>query len=137
MEERKLDLREVLEYIDPVDCSYEEWLNVGLALHHEGYPMFVWAEWSSNDGERFHPGECEAKWNSFGAYTGKQITGATITQMAKENGWTSNRSTQWDATAIPFELWLWLILIHTKLLIRPGWKHLTLKSLSTTPRTTR
>lgn len=102
MEERKLDLREVLEFIDPVDCSYEEWLNVGLALHHEGYPMFVWEEWSSNDGERFHPGECEAKWNSFGAYTGKQITGATITQMAKENGWTSSRSNQWDATAIPF-----------------------------------
>lgn len=87
--ECKIDLRELLEYIDPSQCSYEEWLNVGLALHQEGYPMFVWEEWSADDGERFHEGECAAKWESFGRYTGKLVTGATITQMAKENGWTS------------------------------------------------
>lgn len=87
--ESKIDLRELLEYIDPSQCSYDEWLNVGLALHQEGYPMFVWEEWSADDGERFHNGECAAKWESFGRYTGKLVTGATITQMAKENGWTS------------------------------------------------
>lgn len=87
--ESKIDLRELLEYIDPAQCSYEEWLNVGLALHQEGYPMFIWEEWSADDGERFHEGECTAKWESFGRYTGKLVTGATITQMAKENGWTS------------------------------------------------
>lgn len=87
--ESKIDLRELLEYIDPSQCSYEEWLNVGLALHQEGYPMFIWEEWSADDGERFHEGECAAKWESFGRYTGKLVTGATITQMAKENGWTS------------------------------------------------
>jgi RecA-family ATPase len=87
--ENKIDLRELLEYIDPAQCSYDEWLNVGLALHQEGYPMFVWEEWSADDGERFHDGECAAKWESFGRYTGKLVTGATITQMAKENGWTS------------------------------------------------
>lgn len=89
--ESKIDLRELLEYIDPAQCSYEEWLNVGLALHQEGYPMFIWEEWSAYDGERFHEGECAAKWESFGRYTGKLVTGATITQMAKENGWTSKR----------------------------------------------
>lgn len=89
--ESKIDLRELLEYIDPSQCSYEEWLNVGLALHQEGYPMFIWEEWSADDGERFHEGECAAKWESFGRYTGKLVTGATITQMAKENGWTSKR----------------------------------------------
>lgn len=87
--ESKIDLRELLEYIDPSQCSYDEWLNVGLALHQEGYPMFVWEEWSADDGERFHDGECAAKWESFGRYTGKLVTGATITQMAKENRWTS------------------------------------------------
>lgn len=87
--ESKIDLRELLEYINPSQCSYDEWLNVGLALHQEGYPMFVWEEWSADDGERFHDGECAAKWESFGRYTGKLVTGATITQMAKENGWTS------------------------------------------------
>lgn len=89
--ESKIDLRELLEYIDPSQCSYEEWLNVGLALHQEGYPMFIWEEWSADDGERFHEGECAAKWESFGRYTGKLVTGATIIQMAKENGWTSKR----------------------------------------------
>ncbi|WP_278456977.1 AAA family ATPase [Veillonella parvula] len=89
--ESKIDLRELLEYIDPAQCSYEEWLNVGLALHQEGYPMFIWEEWSADDGKRFHEGECAAKWGSFGRYTGKLVTGATITQMAKENGWTSKR----------------------------------------------
>lgn len=89
--ESKIDLRELLEYIDPAQCSYEEWLNVGLALHQEGYPMFIWEKWSADDGERFHEGECAAKWESFGRYTGKLVTGATITQMAKENGWTSKR----------------------------------------------
>lgn len=89
--ESKIDLRELLEYIDPAQCSYEEWLNVGLALHQEGYPMFIWEEWSADDGERFHGGECAAKWESFGRYTGKLVTGATITQMAKENGWISKR----------------------------------------------
>ena len=49
--ESKIDLRELLEYIDPAQCSYEEWLNVGLALHQEGYPMFIWEEWSADDGE--------------------------------------------------------------------------------------
>ena len=89
--ESKIDLRELLEYIDPAQCSYEEWLNVGLALHQEGYPMFIWEEWSADDRKRFHEGECAAKWESFGRYAGKLVTGATITQMAKENGWTSKR----------------------------------------------
>ena len=99
--ESKIDLRELLEYIDPAQCSYEEWLNVGLALHQEGYPMFIWEEWSADDGERFHEGECAAKWESFGRYTGKLVTGATITQMAKENGWTSNRKL--DNEALSFD----------------------------------
>lgn len=100
-QQKKLDLRELLKYIDPTECSYEEWLNVGLALHHEGYPMFVWEEWSADDADRFHAGECESKWNSFGDYNGKLITGATITQMAKDNGWTSSNPS-WDTTAVPF-----------------------------------
>ena len=99
--ESKIDLRELLEYIDPAQCSYEEWLNVGLALHQEGYPMFIWEEWSADDGERFHEGECAAKWESFGRYTGKLVTGAAITQMAKENGWTSKRKL--DNEALSFD----------------------------------
>lgn len=92
MKERKLDLRELLSYIDPTTCTYEEWLNVGLALHQEGYDCQCWDEWSRRDAERYHAGECDSKWRSFGSYTARRVTGATITQMAKEAGWVSQRS---------------------------------------------
>lgn len=82
----KVDLKELLEYINPSLLNYQEWCNVGFALHHEGYSAQDWEEWSARDGARYHPGECYEKWNSFGEGTTK-ITGATITQMAKENGW--------------------------------------------------
>lgn len=82
----KVDLKELLEYINPSLLNYQEWCNVGFALHHEGYSAQDWEDWSARDGARYHPGECYEKWKSFGEGTTK-VTGATITQMAKENGW--------------------------------------------------
>lgn len=82
--EPKLDLIALLEYIDPAYLSYQEWLNVGMALKKEGYTASDWDTWSSRDGGRYRPGECFKKWTSF---EGNGITGATITQMAKDNGW--------------------------------------------------
>ena len=52
----KIDLRPLLEYIPPAACSYEEWINVGMALCHEGYSVDVWDEWSRKDPERYHDG---------------------------------------------------------------------------------
>ena len=82
----KVDLKELLEYINPSLLNYQDWCNVGFALHHEGYSAQDWEEWSSRDGARYHPGECYKKWETFGEGSSK-VTGATITQMAKENGW--------------------------------------------------
>lgn len=79
------DLKEMLAYIDPSTLDYQEWVNVGMALKHEGYAASDWDEWSMND-SRYHAGECEKKWNTFQG-TGTPITGATITQMAKDRGW--------------------------------------------------
>lgn len=90
--ENKLNLIELLDYIEPAMCSYEEWVNVGQALHEEGYECSAWDTWSAKDAQRYHTGECEKKWRTFGAYTGKHITGAVITNMAKENGWTPKGS---------------------------------------------
>lgn len=64
--------------------DYQEWLNVGMALKHEGYTASDWDTWSARDVARYHPGECFKKWTSF---EGSGITGATITQLAKEYGW--------------------------------------------------
>lgn len=86
MYDNKTDLVEVLEYIDPSGCSYQEWVNIGMALEHEGYDCSVWEDWSKRDSARYHEGECAQKWRSFrGALS--PVTAGTIVQMAKDNGW--------------------------------------------------
>ena len=80
-----LELLEVLPHIDPAGCSYSEWVNVGMALRHEGYSWQHWDEWSRND-SRYRFGECEKKWESFRG-AASPVTGATIVQMAKDRGW--------------------------------------------------
>lgn len=84
-----MDLIPLLKYIDPAMLSYQEWLNVGMALKTEGYTASDWDNWSASDG-RYRAGECFKKWTSF---EGNGITGATITQMAKDfGGWQSQHS---------------------------------------------
>ena len=78
-------LLSALSAVDVRDLSYAEWMNVGMALKHEGYACSVWDEWSRND-QRYHPGECARKWNTFHG-SGTPVTGATIVQMAKQRGW--------------------------------------------------
>ncbi len=95
------DLRPLLAKIDPASCTYDEWLNVGMALKHEGYPMDVWEAWSAYDAARFKDGECAQKWAGFNGST-TPVTGATITQMAKERGWLPQRTQEdkaldWDS----------------------------------------
>lgn len=80
------DLLEVLEHIAPSDLNYQEWINVGMALQHEGYEVDVWDRWSMND-RRYHSGECARKWRSFRG-SGEPVTGGTIVQLAREQGWT-------------------------------------------------
>lgn len=79
-----MDLIPLLKFVDPSSLDYQEWLNVGMALKHEGYTASDWDTWSTQDGGRYRPGECFKKWTSF---EGSGITGATITQMAKDRGW--------------------------------------------------
>lgn len=94
---KKFDVTKLLEYINPINCTYEEWLQVGMALCHEGYPVEVWDSWSQQDLERYNDGECYAKWDSFRGNP-TPITGATITQMAKERGWEAkeDKALAWD-----------------------------------------
>lgn len=93
--ENKLDLTELLAYVDPSTLSYQEWCNVGMALQHEGYTAFDWDEWSQRDSGRYHDGECFKKWDTFKG-NNEPVTGATITQLAKENGWHSQYDSEDD-----------------------------------------
>jgi len=79
----KLD--DALRYLNAADLSYQEWLNVGMALHAEGRSWLDWDLWSRND-SRYREGECRKKWDTFhGSPT--PITGGTIVRMARERGW--------------------------------------------------
>ncbi len=84
--EHKLDLIALLAHVDPAYVSYQEWVNVGMALKYEGYTASDWEEWSRRDSGRYKPGECFRKWTTFEG-TATPVTGATITQMAKDSGW--------------------------------------------------
>lgn len=79
----KEDILEVLDHIPVSSCNYTEWIEVGMALKHEGYDCSVWDNWSKNDG-RYHD-ECYRKWESFNG-SSKPITGASIIKLAKEKG---------------------------------------------------
>lgn len=89
---------EALNYIDVARLSYQEWINVGMGLKSEGYDCSVWDRWSSND-SRYKSGECERKWRTFNG-SSNPITGATIVQMAMDNGWSpfvvKNGEMEWD-----------------------------------------
>lgn len=79
----KDDILDALDFIPVSSCNYTEWIEVGMALKHEGYDCSVWDNWSKND-DRYHD-ECYRKWESFNG-SSKPITGASIIKLAKEKG---------------------------------------------------
>lgn len=89
--QQQFDLLPLLDYIDPGNCSYQEWLQVGMALKESGYTAADWDEWSRRDAARHHSGECFRKWASFQGCS-EPVTGGTIVQMARENGWKPERA---------------------------------------------
>lgn len=95
--EQRTDLREIIEYLNPAELDYQEWVNVGMALKHEGYSVDVWDSWSRND-HRYHAGECAKKWNTFHG-SSMPVTAGTIVQLAMDHGWTpslGSHELDWD-----------------------------------------
>ena len=95
----KYSLVDLIQYIDPRDLSYEEWLAVGMGLKEDGYTAADWESWSRTDRERYHSGECQKKWDSFHGMAGTKVTAGTIVQMAKDRGWKPDPGTEldWDS----------------------------------------
>ena len=46
MKQDELDLRQALDYIDPRELSYSEWVGVGMGLKEAGYPVGLWEDLS-------------------------------------------------------------------------------------------
>lgn len=97
MDYEERDLTEYLAYIPCSSVSYQDWVNVGMALKLEGYSCSVWEDWSRQD-SRFKEGECQKKWQTFNG-SAQPVTAGTIVQMAKDNGWTPSKDNtllDWD-----------------------------------------
>lgn len=77
-------LLDALDAVDPSRLSYNEWLEVGMALKAEGLSCSVWDSWSMKDLSRFIPGDCLRKWNTF---QGAGVSGGTIFHLAEEQGY--------------------------------------------------
>lgn len=82
---------EALRAISP-DCSYDEWIKVGMALKHEGADVSTWDTWSSG-GTKYKPGECDKKWKSFSRH---DVTGGTLMHIAREWGYMPDAGNDYD-----------------------------------------
>lgn len=65
--------------------NYEEWVDVGMALHSVSPSLFTeWDRWSQQS-PKYNAKECHKKWRSFGKGSG--LTIASLHYWAKEDGW--------------------------------------------------
>jgi primase-like protein/bifunctional DNA primase/polymerase-like protein/AAA domain-containing protein len=83
------EIRAYLDHIDP-DGGYEDWRNVGMALHHEfegnDIGLDIFDEWSSKGDKYTSQSDLDKKWQSFANYSGTAITIGTLLKMAIEGG---------------------------------------------------
>lgn len=81
-------LREVLKWV-PGNEEYDDWLKVGMALHHQfdgdEDGLALWHEWSEG-ASNYDADTLERKWNSFADEIGRNVTTvATLLKKAKEH----------------------------------------------------
>ena len=92
-----------LEHLDP-DTGHDEWLQIGMALHHEtrGEGFDYWCDWSER-GAKF-PGRdiLRQRWDTFGKGGGPVVTGKSFVHLANEHG--ASLSGSAPATAADFEV---------------------------------
>ena len=87
------EIQSVLFHISP-DLDRDEWVKVGMALHHAGYQdktldtaFALWDEWSSQSEEKYKgPKDLMRSWRSFNP--GNGITISTLFYIANEHGYT-------------------------------------------------
>jgi len=88
------EIRSAIEHI-PADCSREEWVNVGMALHWAGtqsdqldQALQLWNEWSATSVTKY-PGErmIWGQWVSFKTDKATAVKLGTLFHIAKQHGW--------------------------------------------------
>lgn len=90
-------LLEALNALDPSRLSYQEWIDVGMALKAEGLPCSVWDDWSKRDSKRYKADGndgCYSKWETF---NGSGTKGGSIVHYAETyNGYKPVNGMDWD-----------------------------------------
>lgn len=76
-----------LSYVSP-DCSYEEWIRCGMAIHHStnGSSFHIWDDWSNQSDK--YPGRSilDRHWHSFGK-SSTVVTLGTLIHFAEDYGY--------------------------------------------------
>lgn len=83
----ELQLRELLAAL-PGDFSYDQWLEVGMAIHHEteGDGFELWDEWSQQSAKYSNREYGLARWESFGKGGHRPVTARSLLKLAREHG---------------------------------------------------
>jgi Protein of unknown function (DUF3987)/Bifunctional DNA primase/polymerase, N-terminal/Primase C terminal 2 (PriCT-2) len=88
------EIRQALEVV-PSDCSRDEWVSVGMALHWAGtqtnqldQALALWNEWSMQSQAKY-PGEAGimTQWVSFKSDKATAVKLGTLFHIAKQHGW--------------------------------------------------
>jgi hypothetical protein len=88
------EIRQALDAV-PADCSRDEWVSIGMALHWAGtqtdqldQALHMWNEWSATGATKY-PGEREVltQWISFRPDKATAVKLGTLFHIAKQHGW--------------------------------------------------
>jgi len=88
------EIRQAIEVV-PSDCSRDEWINIGMAMHWAGtqteqldQALHLWNEWSAQSQTKY-PGEKEIikQWSSFRSDKATAVKLGTLFHIAKQHGW--------------------------------------------------
>ena len=77
------EVRAMLSVLD-ASMGYQEWIEIGMALHAGGFPLSVWDDWSRS-GRQYKPNCCVVHWRSF--KPGQGISMGTLVDKARSRGW--------------------------------------------------
>ena len=83
-------ITECLAQINPAALGYDEWLQIGAAIKHEGGDCTLWDQWSQSD-PRYRSTDCTGRWD--GLDRGQAaVTVATVVKICKDHGGTPPKS---------------------------------------------
>lgn len=81
------DIADMLSYVINNDLPYDEWVSIGMAIHHatQGSGFDLWDQWSSTS-TKHDSSKMQYKWGSFGR-SANPVTIGTLIHHAEQGGW--------------------------------------------------